>query len=172
MSKPTHSQRNRFVPEPVPIWLGSGDKVQEYKVVPAPWGALFKLKDVLRDLLEETTTLWNTQIVSTVKAVAAESNDETGLKQLQALLVNEKVWELLDHLLAKPHEFFRLAIPDLDPSLFDAGNSEGATIPQVWATFEVIAQVNRLDIAKNLFGGRPGTPPQTSTSTDSSPDSS
>lgn len=167
MGKQVH--KSRFVPEPVLIWLGADDQLQEYKISPAPWGALFQLKDVLHDLLEETTTLWNTQIVSTVKAVAAESDGQTGLKQLQALLVNEKVWELLDTLLAKPYEFFRLAIPDLDPSLFDQGNLKGATIPQVWATFEVIAQVNRLDIAKNLFGGSPGTPPKNSTSTDSSP---
>lgn len=157
MSRKSDSQRSHFIPEPVKVWLGRGESVVEYEVTPAAWVTLYKLKDLLRNLLEEVTDLWNQEILQTVREIAgpeAEANGRAG-ERLQALLVNPHVWELVDALLAKPQEFFHLAIPDLDLNLFDEGNPNGATIPQVWATFEVIARVNRLEMAKNLLGVRP-----------------
>lgn len=152
--------RRRFVPEAESIWLGSGDSVKEYKVVPVAWSTLYELKDLLRELLGEVTDLWNQDILSNLKEALTTDGTEKdgGTGVLQKVLVNDNVWALINSLLEKPYKFFKLAIPDLEEVHFTApSNPKSATIPQVWATFEVIAEVNRLDFAKNLLGSK--TPP-------------
>jgi hypothetical protein len=75
-------------------------------------------------------------------------------------MMNDQVWVLVDKLLEKPYEIFSLAIPDLDPHLFDKDNPKGATIPQIWETFNVISEVNKLDVAKNLITSNQVVPPK------------
>jgi hypothetical protein len=148
------SDKSRFVPEPVTIWLGKGENIKEYNVEPATWASLIRLKDVFRSLLNEVTELWNQSILTAVKDASQAESNQAGTVRLQELFTNEKVWELIDSLLEKPYDIFVLAIPDLDKNLFDEKNKDGATIPQVWETFNVIAEVNKLDVAKNLLAGR------------------
>jgi len=150
----TKRDRSRFIPEPVSVWLGQGEYVKEYKVVPAAWSSLYSLKSVLRSLLEDVTALWNSEILTSVKAAVSDSSDENGSKMLQSILVNDGLWALVDKIIEKPYEIFSLAIPDLDSNLFSQDNPNGATIPQVWETFKVIAEVNQLEIAKNLLTGK------------------
>lgn len=155
MSGKTQAEaRRRFVPEPVSIWLGTSE-VKEYKITPAAWSTLYQLKDLLRDILSEVTGLWNEEILTGLKT-ALNTEGQTSAEAFQQLLVNDRVWELINGLLEKPYSFFKLAIPDLEEVHFTApSNPKSATIPQVWATFEVIAQVNHLDFAKNLLGSKP-----------------
>ncbi len=148
--------RRRFVPEPESVWFGTEDKaVTEYKVVPVAWATLFELKDLLREILEDVTGLWNAEILTSLRT-ALNTEGQAGAQAFQELMLNPKVWELVQQLLEKPYKFFKLAIPDLEEVHFTApSNPKSATIPQVWATFEVIAQVNHLDFAKNLLGSKP-----------------
>lgn len=152
MSRKTND-KSRFIPEPEKVWLGKGDGVKEYDVYPATWASLYKLKSVFRDLLSNVTDVWNSDVLVAVKEVAS-AEKENGSKLLQELAVNENIWKLLDELLVKPQEIFEIAIPNFDKSLFSEDNKDGATIPQVWATFEVIARVNDLEFAKNLLAGQ------------------
>jgi len=151
------NNKSKFLPEPVQIWLGRDKAAKEYAVYPASWASLFKLQAIFRDLLGDVTELWNTEVVSSIKSVS-ESSDSEASKIMQNLAVNPRLWEIINSMLQKPQVFFNLAIPDLDQSLFDENNKDGITIPQVWATFEAIAEVNRLEVAKNVaMGVFPGT---------------
>lgn len=144
------SDKSRFVPEPVSIWLGQGESLKEYSVVPATWASLFRLKGVLKNLLLEVTELWNADILSAAQQ-AGEGDTSGAAKRLKQLVVNDGIWELVQSLLEKPQEIFELAIPGLDKGLFDENNPNGITIPQIWETFKVIVEVNRLGEAKKLL---------------------
>jgi hypothetical protein len=153
----TKNNKSKFVPEAVQIWLGQRKAVKQYDVYPASWASLFKLQAIFRELLGEITELWNTEIVSSVKSVS-EASDNEAATIMRNLAVNPRLWEIVNSMLQKPQVFFNLAIPDLDQELFDENNPDGITIPQVWATFEAIAEVNQLEVAKNVaMGVLPGT---------------
>lgn len=139
------SAKSKFIPEPVSVWLGQDDQVVEYKVVPASWASLTLLKGVFRELIAEVTALWNTDLT-----VPGQSVGDLTIKEL---VDNPKVWELVDSLLAKPQQIFELAIPGLNANLFSPDNPKGITTVQVIATFEIIFQVNRLEVAKKMLGG-------------------
>lgn len=163
MSSKPKSDKSVFIPTPVSVWLGSNGYEKEYKVTPATWASLYKLKSVFRELLSDVTDLWNQDILSSVQKAVKEQSEDTDKQEskqesknagFQELLLNENLWKLVDKLLEKPYDILSLAIPDLDPELFKEDNANGATIPQVWATLTVITQVNQLDIAKNLITGK------------------
>jgi hypothetical protein len=164
---PNTNRKRLFVPEPEPIWLGQGDGLVQYDVVPAGWGALMKLKDLLKVTLGEVSELMNETVVPTLQAVAEPATPEASaqrpdLATTVASLAGGNVWDLIDRLLEKPQALFKLAIPNLDEALFDPDNPKGVTITQVWATFEVIMEVNKLDFLKNLIGGTQTPPNKTS----------
>lgn len=144
------SDKSRFVPEPVLVWLGQKDQLKEYSVVPATWASLFRLKGVLKNLLLEVTGLWNSDILTAAQQ-AGEGDTEGATNRLKQLVVNDQVWELVQSLLEKPEEIIVLAIPEVDKDLFEKDNKLGITIAQVWETFRVIMEVNRLGEAKKLL---------------------
>ncbi len=79
------SDKSRFVPEPVSIWLGQGESLKEYSVVPATWASLFRLKGVLKNLLLEVTELWNADILS----AAQQAGNEQVTRLLAEAVVRE-----------------------------------------------------------------------------------
>jgi hypothetical protein len=145
--------KNAFIPETVPVWLGKNEGVKQYAVSPATWATLFRLKDLFHEFMNQVSELWNGEIFSAVQAIVGASNEETANEKLKQLAVNPRVWELIDQLLEKPEFLFSLAIPDIDPNLFNKDNQNGITIPQVWATLEVIMEVNQLEAPKALLLG-------------------
>jgi hypothetical protein len=145
--------KTAFLPEAVPVWLGKGDAVKQYNVSPATWATLFQLKDLFREFLDEVSELWNGEIFSAVQAIAAAPNSDQANEELKRLAVNPKIWGLLEGLLNKPQALFVLAIPEINESLFYKDNLNGITIPQVWATLEVIMEVNQLEAPKALLLG-------------------
>lgn len=144
-------QKSRFIPEPVSIWLGQGDQITEYKVVPAGWSSLTRLKTVFRNLMDEVAELWSTELVT--PSASPDPSAPQPQNTIKQLVVNERLWDMYDSLLRKPHEVLELAIPGLDPNLFSPDNPKGITTVQVIAAFETIAEVNRLEVAKKLMGG-------------------
>lgn len=57
---------------------------------------------------------------------------------------------VVDKLLEAPHKFLSIFISDLPVKVFtDVDN--GATLPEILKAFEVVMELNRLDVLKNVF---------------------
>lgn len=117
---------------------------REFTVRTVPVARVKLIVPVLTELFKELTKDQDKSQNATGVAADGASSQESGEAQ------SVGIEAVVDKLLQTPHRFLGLFINNLPESVFTDPDN-GATLPEILKALEVVMDLNRLDVIKNVF---------------------